>query len=284
MATIRSAVGLPATHPIEFFDGGWDSRVYTFDNGQHFFKFPRSQKIQHRYQYEIDALTFAETLDTDIRTPRIKWRDPHNAYFGYEGVQGQILMDSFMGLELADKQRIGRAIGSFLAQFHTLELPGARTRTVEDEIEQMQRWFGEHSPAFTQNLSPAEYKLLQSLAVTSWPAELRALGSDMVLCHGDLHFGNVLLDQDGQVGIIDFGDVAYCDRSRDFIDYEDPTILQATLETYDHNDELFQKRLAIRQKFGQIVNIGFFYGKQDAAGLANAVGRMQQLLALESRR
>jgi aminoglycoside phosphotransferase (APT) family kinase protein len=281
MTTVREVVGLAGDHPIELHDGGWDSRVYTFDGGEHFFKFPRSEKIQKRYHYEIAALDFVAGLDTEVTAPQIMWRHPDNAYFGYRGVRGQILMDRFAQLDTEAKQRIGQKIGAFLRQFHTLTLPGARERTIDEEVAQFQDWYGRYADAFQANFTTEELAKIDVLVRTTWPDVMHSLGGDRVLCHGDAHFGNMLIDDDEAVGIIDFGDVGYCDRSRDFLDYEDETIYDATLRAYGQTDTVFKERIAVRKQALHIISVGYFYGKQDADGLARAVASLRGIIAAE---
>lgn len=138
---ITDVAGLTSVADITLNDRGWDSRVYSFDNGRYFFKFPRSEKIQGRFRYEIAAIKFLATLETRVVAQKILWEHPDNAYFGYEGVQGVPVSELIGSLQQHQKQRIGEALGDFLKQFHTLKLPGARTMTLVDEAQQIQRWY-----------------------------------------------------------------------------------------------------------------------------------------------
>lgn len=261
---VRDAAGLSDSATIEFNDRGWDSRVYAFDNGRYFFKFPRSEKVQARYKYEIAAIKFVCTLDTKMVAPKILWEHPDNAYFGYEGVQGasvNTLLDTFDKHHI---QTIGEAIGDFLMQFHALDLPGARIMTLEDEAKQIQRWYENGKAAARQWFTDNEQKKLHRLVYDTWPTRLTELGSELVLSHGDLHFENILYGEDGTVGIIDFGDVAYYDRSKDFLEIADnAAIFAAALSVYGSHDAHLRQKIAIRQEMIQVLNFGFHAGKQD---------------------
>ena len=39
---------------------------------------------------------------------------------------------------------------------------------------------------------------------------------DMCICHDDLHFGNIIINNNKPSGIIDFGDMVVCNYNRDF--------------------------------------------------------------------
>lgn len=56
---------------------------------------------------------------------------------------------------------------------------------------------------------------------------IKELGKDIVFCHGDFGYNNILLDKDLSAGVIDFGDAGLNDRSIDFVDFDDETVLNA---------------------------------------------------------
>jgi aminoglycoside phosphotransferase (APT) family kinase protein len=261
---IKEVAGLSNTDEIVLNDRGWDSRVYSFDNGHYFFKFPRSKNIQEGYKYEIAAIKFITTLDTDVVAQKILWEHPENAYFGYKGVQGKPLNEIINSLGSNQKQAVGKTVGNFLKKFHELVLPGARTMTTEDEAKQIQRWYEDHKSTLPQWFSEHEQQRLHELVYKVWPSVLAKLSLDLVLSHGDLHFENILYSQDDGIGIIDFGDVAYYDRSKDFLELQDDTtIFTEALEVYGHSDPNFMKKIAVRQAMIQIINFGFYSGKED---------------------
>ncbi len=276
---IKDVAGLPTIQEIILNDRGWDSRVYSFDDGKFFFKFPRSEKVQTRYKYEIDAIKLVADLDTDLLFQKILWEHPTNEYFGYKGVQGVPLSEIVTGLDAAQKQSIGEAIGRFLKQFHSLDLAGARSMPVEAESQQIQRWYETSAAVVGQYFGEIEQKKLYQLVYETWPARLAELGGEPVLSHGDLHFENILYAQDQTAGIIDFGDVAYYDRSKDFVELQiDDTVFQAALSAYDSDNELLMQKITVRQAMIQIINLGFYAGKADAAGIELTVDKIKSKL------
>lgn len=277
--TIRQVAGLSVNERIDLNENGWDSRVYSFHDGRYFFKFPRSQKVQERYKYELAAIRFVDDISTDIICQKIKWEHPSNAYFGYEGVPGQPLSNVLRQLNVSQKQAIGSKLGVFLREFHTLTLPGARTMSLEDESDQIKRWYEDHQEASQKYFTTAEQDTLRTLVYEIWPAELVKLGSEPVLSHGDLHFENVLYQQDGSLGIIDFGDVGYYDRSKDFLELdEDETLFQAVLKEYGNVDQKLQQKIAVRKAMIQIINFGFHAGKGNKIKTRETAERIKAFL------
>jgi aminoglycoside phosphotransferase (APT) family kinase protein len=276
---IKAVAGLADTTAITLNDRGWDSRVYSFNDGRYFFKFPRSKKIQNLYTYEIAAIKYVANLDTPVVAQKILWEHPGNAYFGYEGVQGPSVSEIIKKLDIAQKESIGKALGDFLKQFHRLQLPGARIMSVEAESKQIQRWYEASKPAIKEHFTGSEQQRLRQLVYEIWPSQLIELGSEPVLCHGDLHFENVLYGHNGSVGIIDFGDVAHYDRSKDFLELEnDQTIFKAALAIYGNNSPHLLEKIAVRQAMIQIINLGFYAGKADKANIRLTVEKIKTKL------
>ena len=83
MRLIRSLANLSTGSEIVQHEGGWDSRVYGFENDKYFFKFPRTDKVKQTYANEIAALKLAGCLDVEVKVPKVIWEYPDNAYFGY---------------------------------------------------------------------------------------------------------------------------------------------------------------------------------------------------------
>lgn len=274
---IANVAGLSDLRSIVLHDRGWDSRVYSFHDGRYFFKFPRSKKVQQQYRYEIAVIEhLADRKTTGVVTPNIRWKHPKNAYFGYEGVHGSPVSEIIQQLDTVQKQSVGTALGNFLKQLHGLQLPEVRTMSTDDESQQIQRWHEQSKPTIPKYFTNAEQQRLHQLVYEIWPTTLAKLGSESVLCHGDLHFENVLYGHDGSVGVIDFGDVAYYDRSKDFIELlEDKTIFDAVQKTYGHMSQSLMQKITIRHTMIQVINLGFHAGKKDTHGMELTVEKIK---------
>jgi aminoglycoside phosphotransferase (APT) family kinase protein len=88
-----------------------------------------------------------------------------------------------------------------------------------------------------------------------WPAQLMTLGIVPALCHGDFHFSNILYGSDGEVGVIDFGDVCNADHSKDFADFEDQVIFDAVLTAYGSSDNRLLEKIQLREDTTRIITL-----------------------------
>lgn len=132
---------------------------------------------------------------------------------------------------LTDAQRI--EFGRILKALHTSKLPGTATRGVPRET-YTSRWqesvhgflqlvetdrFTEPAAAATAALlrskSPVLHELLEHTARLTHHA--RALSAPFILCHADIHAGNLHLSEDGAVRIIDWDTLKFAPVERDLM-------------------------------------------------------------------
>ena len=277
---IKELASLNSISEIKLNDTGWDSRVYSFGDGQYFFKFPRSKKVQNLYKYEITALKCLQKLDTAVVTQKIIWVHPKNEYFGYEGLQGKPLGEIINYLSAKEKTAIGINIGSFLKQLHKIKLTDARKITINNEIEQIQDWYKSSINVVKKSFTTTQQQKLNTLVYIEWPAMLKKLGSDPVFSHGDLDLKNIIYNTSVSVGVIDFGDVAYYDRSKDFLELSNSKIVyNNALRVYGYNDSIFKSKVAIRHNMIQIINLGFYSGKNDQKNMLITVNYIKKYLS-----
>lgn len=277
LATVSILTGTIQKSDIEFLDVGWDSRVFHVKKSNLYFKFPRSKKIQNRYTQEIAALKLAASIEPNIAFPRILFEDPSNRYVGYKGVGGMPLTKVISNLSMQEKQRVGEQIGSFLKLFHDQTVPGARHITAKDEIRQLHEWYNKGAPTLREELNKTEQKRLEELVYEEWPRQLLEFSPDPGLCHGDLHFPNIFIGKHRGLGIIDFGDVGYYDRSKDFIDLDDEAIFETALKTYGDSPEL-RKKIELRKQLIQIITFTYYLGKNDRAGMSSSLDTIRAKL------
>jgi hypothetical protein len=81
----------------------------------------------------------------------------------------------------------------------------------------------------------------------------------------------------GQLGIIDFGDVGYYDRSKDFIDLNDNQIFELALQAYGDNEKLRQK-ITMRQNTTHIISLTYYIGKHDQKGIQKTLAKIKSTL------
>ncbi len=77
------------------------------------------------------------------------------------------------------------------------------------------------------------------------PKELIRLGEKLIFSHGDLGDGNILVDKNGKVGIIDFSEILYLDEAADFMDVSSNELREQMLDTYGA-DDILKEKVALR--------------------------------------
>ena len=277
MRLIRSLANLSTGSEIVQHEGGWDSRVYGFDNDRYFFKFPRTDKVKQNYANEIAALKLAGTLGVEVRVPKVIWEHPGNAYFGYEGVPGVPLNAVSERLGNQEKQSIGTALGEFLKRFHQCELKDVLAVDASKEVAQLQKWYEDVLPVVRELCTESERQRLEILIFERIPAKIEAFESDMRLGHGDLAGWNIIYDADGRVGVIDFGKVCRSDPSRDLIYIGDQVITEYSIQAYGDSMGLRNKTDA-RMLFPEINSLMYYSGKGNNLGVAKAAARIREFV------
>jgi Ser/Thr protein kinase RdoA (MazF antagonist) len=258
--TVRRVAGLNKDVEVKFVDDGWDSRVYMFDygDGRAVMKFPRSEKIRGRYASQIAALHAAAQIAGRIDVPTVLWRHRDDEYFGYQAIEGQRLATALRTMDIPAKLKVGRALGEFLARFHDSRLHDVRDLRPNQEIKQVQDWYGKGAIEESGLLTDDELKSLRRLVFTDWPQQLVIFKEVLKICHGDFHFGNMFYN-DGRLGIIDFGDICLADYTKDFTDLNDAAIFEAATKRYasivgDYGDQMLQK-IALRRDMVRVITL-----------------------------
>ncbi len=82
--------------------------------------------------------------------------------------------------------------------------------------------------------------------------------------HGDLGDGNIYIDENGQVGVIDFNESGYLDEAADFMDIMDADICGAMLDRYGA-DETLRRKVEIRRAVRPMFVIGTYAELGEAA-------------------
>jgi aminoglycoside phosphotransferase (APT) family kinase protein len=275
---IRRELGLDQGEPITYLDHGWDSRVYLVEDGEAVFKFARSESVVAQYEHEISVLRLLETLELPVSTPRVRWEADDRSYFGYEGIVGVDLSRRLDDLDAAEQRRVGVVVGRFLRRLHDQELDGVPTMTIQDEIDTYREKYGLAAPALDTAFTKDERRLLDRFVLTQLPDALRRLGGEHRLGHGDLGPWNVVLAGEGEVGLIDFGDVTYQDPSRDFAaPFGDNALTDAALDAYGADDLLLQK-VEVRRTAFPVMDLPYYLGMNDDAGVQGCLELVRETL------
>ena len=259
---------------IVYNDLGWTSRIYVINQGEIVFKFPRTQKIIQEYMKEIQIYYLLNDINIGVGIPQVRWQDSELRYFGYAGIPGATLDICLNELTTDTKVKIGKILGLFLKKLHTLDLKDANTYNIKDEIAEFQEIFRRGENEIQTAFTKKKFLNIKNFVFQEFPENVLKLGLSKALCHNDLGFWNIIYNPSGNIGIIDFGDVSYCDFSRDFIGLSDPTILESALITYGEDSKLREK-IILRMKSLPILELPFFLEKKDRVGFKKSLKRIE---------
>lgn len=243
---------------IKFSDDGFLSRGYIIDNGRIVFKFKR--KLDVSYKNEIKMLNFVNSLNLNINLQKVGWISEDDNYLGIYGVIGK----SLESLNLTDDKReaYGKQIGSFLQKLHSVEFQDAEKLSVNEELEAWQDRFEGSKDLLSHYFSSEEIEKMNDFVFSTAPTRLSSLGKNMVFSHGDLGMGNIFVDDNDKIGIIDFSESVYLDEAADFMDIEDDRLCQEVLNAYNADNTLREK-VAIRRTFRPMFVIGTYRNRPE---------------------
>lgn len=274
---IASLLNLPGNETILLNEVGWESRVYIINSGEFVFKFPRSEIVRNAYPQEIAGYRLAGQIQSAIIVPDVRWVHPQNNYFGYEGIVGETLEDQFPNLPEKRKIKICRELGTFLKQLHDLKLEGVPTMTLEQEIAEFQEKYRLGLPELKRHFTETEQATIEQMVFDIYPQKVIGLKMEQALCHGDLGYWNIIYGENHQVGIIDFGDLGYYDRSKDFIGVNEQKMLDAALSQYGDND-ILREKIGLRQQILPILDLPYFIGKSNQEGIEKTIVRIRETI------
>lgn len=252
LQTISHLTGIDKT-AIRFSDEGFLSRGYIIDNGRIVFKFKKWPEIS--YQNEIQTLNLINSLNLGVNLQKVNWISKDDSYLGLYGVVGQPL--NSLNLDATACKNYGQQIGTFLQKLHSANPPKADKLPLVAEISEWQKRFHDSKDVLLRYFSDAEITKMATFVHSVVPRQLTALGEKLVFSHGDLWMGNILIDQKGQIGVIDFSDSGYLDEAADFMDLEDTKLCAEVLSTYQADAKL-KAKVKIRQIIRPMFVIGTY--------------------------
>lgn len=227
---------------IHFSDNGFLSYGYVINNGEIIFKFRKNPSVS--YKNEIELLSFLNAQSFGVNLQRVAFISPDDSYLGLYGVKGFCIENKELTEET--KQSIGTQLGEFLKKLHSLSPHCNSNCSLDFELTAWQERFMKSLPIISRYFTEAETENLKLFMIEEAPKKLLSLGENYVFSHADLGEGNIFLDENGRVGVIDFNESGYADEAADFMDIEDDIICEAALESYGA-DETLRKKVRIRR-------------------------------------
>jgi len=254
-------------------DGFW-SRGYIIDGGKIVFKFKKAPEVS--YRTEIKALEFVNSLALGVNLQKVGWAAPDDAYLGLYGIVGQ-------SLETAshfDNQEVARQLATALRKLHQAQPSDVEVLTQDAEVAAWQKRYQKSHTALENCFTREEIARLDDFFLRTAPEKLAALGEKLVFSHGDLGDGNILLDDSGKVGIIDFSEMYYLDEAADFMDVSSDALRAAMLDAYGA-DEVLREKVRLRVLLRPLFVLGDYARRGDQEHLKKLVDRIRFLLEKE---
>lgn len=233
---------------IKFCDQGYKSRAYIIGEGEIVFKFRRYQDVN--YDQEAKNLDYLRTLHLELGLPQVGWQSESGEYLGLYGVQGAKLCGAKFEPEL-----VGASLGKAVAVLHSAKPANFKKTALPAEVAAWQKRYHNARTLMQNYFEQSEIERLDEIMDQDLPHDLATLGEKLVLSHGDLSEGNIILGEQGEVGVIDWGDMAYLDEAADFMDIEDNRICDYMLDYYQA-DEVLRQKVQLRRQVRPIFVFG----------------------------
>lgn len=149
--------------------------------------------------------------------------------------------------------------------------------TLEQEIAEFQEKYRLGLPELKRHFTETEQATIEQMVFDIYPQKVIGLKMEQALCHGDLGYWNIIYGENHQVGIIDFGDLGYYDRSKDFIGVNEQKMLDAALSQYGDND-ILREKIGLRQQILPILDLPYFIGKSNQEGIEKTIVRIRETI------
>lgn len=279
MEQVRRILSLKSTDQIVYNDVGWTSRVYLVRKGELVVKFPRKESVRQEYLQEASAYLALQDQEL-VQVPKLIEIGTNGDYLSYQGLVGETL-DRVANLGASKKVELASTLARFLSYLHSLNVQGFSSYSIESEIRKGQEKYQQCKSSIHEKLDKAQIKALERFIYVNFCDELLGNESDLVFSHGDIGLWNLVLTKENDLGIIDFGDAGYYDRSTDFSSVMDETIFKSLEENYGF-DEPLSRKVLVRRLMLPILEIPYFLGKGKFDEFEKNIKRIQENIALYS--
>lgn len=262
---------------IHFFDDGFLSRGYVIDQGRLVFKFKKRPDVT--YAHEIRNLDYLNRQDLGVNLQSVAFKAEDDRYLGMYGVSGLPLEQC----EINDALRVsvGKQLGEFLRKLHKLKPETGIVYPLDGLIRAWQARYAAAGKTLVKYFNPSELSRIDALMTQEMPDTLWKLGEKRVFSHADLGDGNVFVDSNGKVGIIDFNESGYIDEASDFMDITDDLLCSVMLDAYGAGENL-RKKVDMQRRIRPIIVLDV-YADRDEAMVRQFVQRIKANMAKDGR-
>ena len=254
-------------------DIGWTSRVYIIDDGKFVFKFLKNKSYQEELEHEANILNLIKNYDFNVNIPLIKWVGENKEFIGFKGITGKSLTTEIINeLSAEQKRELGTQIGTFVKILHGIDYKGKSPNNENNVIKWLLESFNKRKRTLKKYFNENELAFIEKL-VTSLPEKSSKYGIEEVFCHGDLGYNNIIISDQFEIGITDFGDAGNLDKSYDFIGLEDDVMLDAAILAYGGDTNLMEK-VAIRRQLLPLMEMLFLIDRKHMVEIKKCAVKM----------
>jgi aminoglycoside phosphotransferase (APT) family kinase protein len=196
--------------PVEFMANGWDNALFRV-GPRLVARLPRRAQAAPVLLNEQRWLSsLAARLPLPIPAPE-RTGVPASGYPWSWSLVPYLPGTSAADVSSFDMTAAAAAVGGFLRALHVAAPPDAPENPFRGV------WLGEREPTVLENLRTVADQVDEAAALRVWSAAVAAPrhSGEPVWVHGDLHPGNILVDEGQVSGVIDFGDLTAGDPATD---------------------------------------------------------------------
>ncbi len=233
-------------------NSGYDNLIIIV-NDNLVFRFPKKADIYETYEEEAKIVNYLKPfISTEI--PNIIIGNKKSNYTVHALIKGK----DFHSLEETEKNNITANISKDIAKFFS-EMHSVKNIFLTPENNKLEDWgcykYYNHVYNFVKERGKA--KILENTIEKFVEISKTLKNSDNVICHDDLHNGNIIVNLEKQklAGVIDWGDAAFKNYNYDFMHLDD-CLFYNVIEEYE---KLMKKKVNI--EFVEILKKIRVFGK-----------------------
>lgn len=198
----------------KFLNIGANSEAFLINN-EFIFRFPLKPSVCEDYKSEQKILSLVSPHIKSTKVPKIEIFNNDKVFFSkHKIINGADFYKS--ELNILSKEKIAKQLARFFWELHSIDVNefdflknknfNLDKYDVSDKIDELKEILGYN---FADDNIPKKIDYL-------YECQNNFNKTDNVLCHGDVHEENIIIDNNSLSGVIDFGNVFIDDRNIDF--------------------------------------------------------------------